>query len=104
MPYIYHNTSVVNGNVHILTLQQENQLILTLQDDTQHNLVLTTPVVRDGGGGTADYDQLYNKPIINNRMLQGSMTLEYLGIQPAGNYPNSPLTDEDLEILIGNEI
>ena len=83
MPYDYHDpTSVVNGNMHTLTL--------------------ATPIVRDGG--TVDYDQLTNKPIINGVEVSGELSLEELGIQPAGNYPNSPLTDEDIERIISDEI
>ena len=82
MPYDYHTTSVVNGNMH------------TLQ--------LTTPLVRDGG--TGDYNQLINKPAINGVELVGELSLETLGVQPAGNYPNAPLSDEDLEELLRDEI
>ena len=78
MPYDYHTSSVVNGNAHVLQL--------------------ATPIVRDGG--TADYNQLQNKPSINGVQLTGQLSLERLGIQPAGNYPNSPLTESDLEELI----
>lgn len=83
MPYDYHDpTSIVNGNMHTLTL--------------------ATPIVRDGG--TVDYDQLTNKPIINGVTVQGELSLEELGVQPAGNYPNAPLTDEDIERIISDEI
>ena len=82
MPYNYNDTSVINGNIHTLTL--------------------VTPIVRDGG--TVDYDQLTNKPIINGVELSGEISLEELGVQPAGNYPNSPLTAEDLEELLRDEI
>ena len=83
MPYDYHDpSSVINGNMHTLTL--------------------ATPIVRDGG--TVDYDQLTNKPIINGVELVGSLSLDDLGIQPEGNYPNSPLTEEDIERIINDEI
>lgn len=82
MPYDYHTSSVVNGNMHVLQL--------------------TTPLVRDSG--TVDYDQLTNKPIINGVELSGELSLEELGIQPAGNYPNAPLSDSDIEDLLRDEI
>ena len=83
MPYDYHDpTSIVNGNMHTITL--------------------ATPIVRDGG--TVDYDQLTNKPIINGVEVSGELSLEELGIQPAGNYPNAPLTEEDIERIINDEI
>ena len=85
MPFIYENeeqTSVINGNVHILTLTPVNVHTITLEPVDEHTLELTTPIV---GGGTFDYNELDNKPIINDITLSGSMTLEDLGIQPAGD-------------------
>lgn len=82
MSYDFDTQSVLNGNYHTLTL--------------------ATPIVRDGG--TFDYDELTNKPTINGVEINGELSLEELGIQPAGNYPNSPLTDEDLEELLRDEI
>lgn len=83
MSYDFNTQSVLNGNYHTLTL--------------------ATPIVRDGSG-TSDYSNLTHKPTINGITLNGNLTLERLGIQPAGNYPNSPLTDEDLEELLRDEI
>lgn len=39
-----------------------------------------------GGGGTSDYEDLDNKPSINNVELSGNKSLNDLGIQPAGSY------------------
>ena len=39
-----------------------------------------------GGGGTSDYEDLENKPSINNIELSGNKSLNDLGIQPTGNY------------------
>lgn len=39
-----------------------------------------------GGGGTSDYEDLDNKPSINNIELSGNKSLNDLGIQPAGSY------------------
>lgn len=39
-----------------------------------------------GGGGTSDYEDLDNKPSINDVELSGNKTLSELGIQPSGNY------------------
>ena len=84
MPFDYHdNTSVINDNYHTLTL--------------------AIPIVRDGSG-TTDYRQLINKPSLEGVVLDGDLTLEDVGAQPQGNYPNSPLSDEDLEELIRDEI
>lgn len=37
-------------------------------------------------GGTTNYNELTEKPKINNIELEGNKTLEDLGIQPKGNY------------------
>lgn len=37
-------------------------------------------------GGTDDYNELQNKPKINDVELLGDRTLENLGIQPSGDY------------------
>ena len=42
-----------------------------------------------GEGGTTNYNQLVNKPKINNVELSGNKTLDQLGIQPKGNYLSS---------------
>lgn len=102
MPYNYNDTSVINGNAHTITLVNENIHTITLMPKNTYTLTLATPIVFDGE--TADYNHLINKPVINRVTLIGSLTLDDLGIQPAGNYPNSPLTEEDLEHLIVDEI
>lgn len=39
-----------------------------------------------GGGGSTNYNDLSNKPSINNVTLSGNKSLSDLGIQPSGNY------------------
>lgn len=48
-----------------------------------------------GGGGTTDYTQLDNKPSINGVTLDGSKSLDELGIQPKGSYAS----EQDLTSL-----
>ena len=48
-----------------------------------------------GGGGSTNYNDLSNKPSINNVTLQGNKTLNDLGIQPSGNY----VTPSDLSTV-----
>ena len=42
--------------------------------------------ITGGSGGTSDYEDLDNKPSINNIELSGNKSLNDLGIQPAGSY------------------
>ena len=57
-----------------------------------------------GTGGTTNYNDLQNKPKINNVELTGNKTLKDLGIQAAGNYlteddlPDVPEIDETLSV------
>ena len=81
MPYDYNDTSVLNGNVHTLTL--------------------VTPIVKEPSSST-DYNDLKNKPVINGVELNGELSLEDLGIQKAGDYASEPLTPEDVDELIDN--
>lgn len=37
-------------------------------------------------GGTSNYNELLNKPAINNIELTGNKTAEELGLQPKGDY------------------
>lgn len=75
--------------------------------------------ITGGSGGTSDYEDLDNKPSINNVELSGNKSLNDLGIQPSGNYalesdiPTkiSDLTDDsdflestDLKTINGNSL
>ena len=55
-----------------------------------------------GGGGTSDYDQLSNRPHINNNTLTGNKTSSDLGLQDALTETqlaavNSGITEEKLQ-------
>ena len=43
-------------------------------------------IIESSSGGSSNYQDLNNKPSINNVELNGNKTLEELGIQPKGNY------------------
>ena len=79
MPYNYNDTSVLNGNVHTVTL--------------------VTPLVKEPSS-SVDYNDIKNKPEINGVELSGNLSLEALGIQPAGDYASEPLTAEDVDEII----
>lgn len=54
--------------------------------------------VASSGSGTSDYNDLSNKPSINNKVLSGDKTLEELGIQPSGDYA----TRDEIPVLPDN--
>ena len=62
-------------------------------------LTLATPLVKDPSS-SSDYNNLKNKPTINGIELSGDLTLDSLGIQPAGDYASEPLTPKDIDELI----
>ena len=66
--------------------------------DTATGMLYTSPT--GGTGGMDDYTELENKPSINNVTLQGSLTLEQLGIQPSGDY----VTNEELTTELDNYV
>lgn len=57
---------------------------ITYTDGTTSTYTVTNG--SSGGGGTANYNELENKPSINNVSLQGNKSLSDLGVQPAGDY------------------
>lgn len=61
--------------------------------DTETGILYTTPT--GGTGGTGNYNDLENKPSINNVTLQGNVTLEQLGVQAAGDYVTTN-TEQDI--------
>lgn len=75
----------------------EENIILEIPD--YHTITLETPVT----AVAASYNELSDKPKIENKTLQGNLSLNELGIQPAGNYPSSPLSDAELDILLGED-
>lgn len=66
----------------------------------------TQPVGRDangklwtapgGGGGTTDYDQLTNRPLINGHTLTGDQTAAQLGLATPSDIPTVPTKTSDL--------
>lgn len=62
-----------------------NELNISLDNSSDFNISLSDDVLSlslegDGGGGTDNYNDLKNKPSINNVVLVGNKTLQDLGI------------------------
>lgn len=68
----------ING-VNTLTIEEGENITITQEGSTM-------TISSTGSGGTSDYDDLTNKPSINNVTLSGNKSLSDLGIQPSGNY------------------
>lgn len=82
----------ING-VNILTIEAGSNINLEQEGNT-----LTISSI---GGGTSNYQDLTNKPSINNVTLTGNKSLSDLGIQPAGNYLTSE-TDPTVPSYVKN--
>ena len=82
----------ING-VNILTIEAGSNINLEQEGNT-----LT---ISSTGGGTSNYQDLTNKPSINNITLTGNKSLNDLGIQAAGNYLTSE-TDPTVPSYVKN--
>lgn len=82
----------ING-VNTLTIEAGSNINLEQEGNT-----LTISSI---GGGTSNYQDLTNKPSINNVTLTGNKSLSDLGIQPAGNYLTSE-TDPTVPSYVKN--
>ena len=59
--------------------------------------VMELPFINDiSGGGSSG-----GTATINDVLIEGDLTLEELGIQPAGDYPDRPMTDREVDELFG---
>lgn len=67
-------------------------------DDTENGIRINST---GGSGGTSNYNDLSNKPKINNVELSGNKSLNDLGIQPKGNYLTSE-TDPTVPSYVKN--
>lgn len=72
--------ATING-INTLNIVAGDNIEIVQEEDT-----LTINATGGGSGGTTDYNQLSNKPQINNVTLSENKSLSQLGIQPAGNY------------------
>ena len=68
------------------------QVLAKASNDDYDTMWITGGTGGGGEGGTTNYEELINKPKINNVALSGNKTLDELGIQPSGDY----LTEDDL--------
>lgn len=71
--------ATING-VNTLTIEEGQNITITQVGSTM------TISSSGGGGGSTNYNDLSNKPSINNVTLSGNKSLTDLGIQPSGNY------------------
>jgi hemolysin activation/secretion protein len=81
-----------------LQLQDEEELTLSLADESSLDITLETAAT----AGDNNYNNLYNKPLINDVVLVGNRSLDDLNIQVKGDYPDEALTNQEIEDLLEN--
>lgn len=82
-----------------LQLQEEDILDISLDEDSTLNIDMETDTSTET---ERNYNNLYNKPSINNIELMGNRSLDDLDIQIKGNYPDEALTNQDIENILNN--
>lgn len=82
-----------------LQLQEEDILDISLDEDSTLNIEMETDPSTET---ERNYNNLYNKPSINNIELMGNRSLDDLDIQIKGNYPDEALTNQDIENILKN--
>jgi len=92
MNTIFNEENNFNVNVN---LNSEN-INIDVQDEDAFN---TKFIVLKGEDGTTDYNDLYNKPSINNVELSGNKTSDDLNLQEKGNYANTRVTNIEIDNL-----
>lgn len=92
------NEDDVNVTADYTVPQVKDNSTIVLEVPEYHIITLETPdpVIEDAGS----YEDLENKPSINGVVLSGDISLEELGIQPAGDYPSKNLTADDIDAII----
>lgn len=100
----------ISGDSQILnkptSLPNPNALTFTgaVQATYDGSGAVSVDIPTSGGSGTSDYEELENKPSINNVELIGNKTLAQLGIQPSGDYPTNSEMVSAIAIETSNRI
>ena len=95
----YENESGDEDNLDAAFHSEPHQGITIIEIPDYHEIELTTPDIIVA----SSYIDLSDKPAIGGVTLQGEMSLDELGIQPAGNYPSDAFTEEEIDELLAEE-
>lgn len=89
-----------NQEVEVKVEEQEEINTSVEQNNNELNVELK---VREAiEPSTNDYNRLINKPQINSVELIGNKSLDELDIQVKGDYPDMPLSNNEIEELLNN--
>ena len=77
-----------------VNIEPDEEINIEMNDDEEINVDISGEVISVG-----DYEILSNKPQINDVELIGNKTLDELGIQEEGNYPDTRVTNLEIDNL-----
>jgi len=81
---------------------EEQEEINTSVEQNNNKLDVELKVRETIEPSTNDYNRLINKPQINSVELIGNKSLDELDIQVKGDYPDMPLSNNEIEELLNN--
>lgn len=81
---------------------EEQEEINTSVEQNNNKLDVELKVRETIEPSTNDYNRLVNKPQINSVELIGNKSLDELDIQVKGDYPDMPLSNNEIEELLNN--
>lgn len=81
---------------------EEQEEINTSIEQNNNRLDVELKVRETIEPSTNDYNRLVNKPQINSVELIGNKSLDELDIQVKGDYPDMPLSNNEIEELLNN--
>lgn len=81
---------------------EEQEEINTSVEQNNNELNVELKVRETIEPSTNDYNRLVNKPQINSVELIGNKSLDELDIQVKGDYPDMPLSNNEIEELLNN--
>ena len=81
---------------------KEQEKIDTSVEQGKNEISVKLEVNQSVEPSTNDYNRLINKPQINSVELIGNKSLDDLDIQVKGDYPDMPLSNNEIEELLNN--
>lgn len=79
----------------IVNVDKGNELIIDINDNYDELVIEENETI----GSSNNYNDLYNKPQINEVELKGNKSLDELGIQKKGSYANKRVTNIEIDNL-----
>lgn len=79
----------------VIEENENDEIIVEEEDNTEIEMSGDNVIYKT----TGDYEELKNKPSINDVTLEGNKTSEQLNLQEKGNYPNRRVTNLEIDSI-----